>query len=174
MWKQHHEQGQQHVYASACGAEVCVCVMVCAEDNAMESVDSDEGSSNAPKHKPAPQKKRGVQKQQKRCPGRPRKHPSPSDPDKKKALQPRGGVTKASACSKLPFAKHTPSPLLPSCSLFPTFCFPIPLCCFFSIPLFCFLSMCTVQRKQKLALQFTLAYSKLHLLLFGTLTGKST
>ena len=113
--------------------------MVCAEDNAMECVDSDEGSSNAPKHKPAPQKKRGVQKQQKRGPGRPRKHPSPSDPDKKKALQPRGGVTKASACSKLPFAKHTPSPLLPSSSLFPTFCFPIPLCCFFSIPLFCFL-----------------------------------
>ncbi|KAL0055078.1 hypothetical protein WJX82_006712 [Trebouxia sp. C0006] len=64
------------------------------EDNGMESVDSDEGSSNAAKTKPAPQKKRGVQKQQKRGPGRPRKHPSPSDPDKKKALQPRGGITK--------------------------------------------------------------------------------
>ncbi|DBA74353.1 TPA: hypothetical protein ACH3X1_011126 [Trebouxia sp. C0004] len=65
------------------------------EDNAMESMDSDEGSSNAPKHKPAPQKKRGVQKQQKGGPGRSRKHPSPCAPDKKKALQPRGGNTKA-------------------------------------------------------------------------------
>lgn len=65
------------------------------EDNAMESVDSDEGSSNAPKHKSAPQKKRGVLKQQKRGPGRPRKHSSPSDPHQKKALQPRGGVIKA-------------------------------------------------------------------------------
>ncbi len=83
----------------------------------MESVDSDEGSSNAPKHKPAPQKKRGVQKQQKRGPGRPRKHPSPSDPDKKKALQPRGGITKVSACSYLPFAEQTLlTPLLPSIS----------------------------------------------------------
>ncbi len=89
------------MYASACGAEKCVCLMVCAEDNAMESVDSDEGSSNAPKHKPAPQKKRGVQRQQKRGPGRPCKLPSPSDPEKKKVLQPRGGITKVSATLQL-------------------------------------------------------------------------
>ena len=74
-----------------------LCLMVCAEDRAMESVDSDEGSSNAAKTKPAPQKKRGVQRQQKRGPGRPRKHPSPSDPEKKKVLQARGGITKVSA-----------------------------------------------------------------------------
>ena len=114
----------------------------------MESVDSDEGSSNAPKHKPAPQKKIGVQRQQKRGPGRPRKHPSPSDPDKKKALQPRGGITKVSAMLPLALAEHTPSPppcyplflLLPSFSnlLFSYLPFPLaflPLFCAFIPPL---------------------------------------
>lgn len=142
----------QHVVLTC----VCVCLMVCAEDDAMESVDSDEGSSNAPKHKPAPQKKTGVQRQQKRGPGRPRKHPSPSDPDKKKALQPRGGITKVSAMPPLALAEHTPSP--PLATLFcccyplsPTSCFPISLSRLLSYPSFVLsfhhFASCTAQWK---------------------------
>ncbi len=41
LWTQYHKQGQQHVYASSCGAEKCVRLMICAEYNGMESMDSD-------------------------------------------------------------------------------------------------------------------------------------
>lgn len=60
----------------------------------MESMESDEGSSNAPKHQPAPQKKRQVQKKQKRGPGRPRKHPLPAASDHVKVPKTKSGAAK--------------------------------------------------------------------------------